>query len=136
MAQPYLLSENISYRTLINDGVAIKFSIVGKALEMTKWSISTHPKGELTEVNVVSLLEQKGIDEAEVALQAVNFERIGVVQGDDLETLRDTLDEAKNCFFVGRITSAVNNIKYQQTFYIFRANQTSRDDLIKIIGSV
>ena len=58
-----LFSEKMMYRTLINNGVAIKFSIVGRAMEMKKCTANSFGQGTYTEVNVVSLLEEKGVKE-------------------------------------------------------------------------
>ena len=132
--QTYLLSEGMSYRTLVYNGVSIQFSIIGKALAMQKYDITRPHSGSLNTVNVVSLLEEQGVNEAEVAVCFDNFEVIGNVKGEELSKLRDILDSTKACFFVGRLNSKVKDINYKQTFYIFRQNQFNKDDFNKLMS--
>lgn len=128
----FLISEGMMFRTLINDGVAIKFSILGKATEMKKYSILDPIKGSMDEVDVVSLLEQSGINEGEIGVSLDSFEVMGILKGDDLENFRNQMDNIK-CMFVGRLNSKVSNLNYKQTFYIFRKGQITKEYLNELL---
>lgn len=131
-----LFSEKMMYRTLINNGVAIKFSIVGRAMEMKKCTANSFGQGTYTEVNVVSLLEEKGVNEAEIGVNFDDFEVIGNIKGEELQNLRSKLDSLRTCFFVGRLVSKVQGIEYKQTFYVFRPEKFSRLDFNKLFNDI
>lgn len=113
----YKTSGNYSY--LINNGIEIKFSMLGKALGMQKFDPFT--VGTMQPVEVVSVLQQIGVSAIEVALaQGDNFKIIGVVSGEDCKSIVDILDNDRACIFVGRLNTKTGGISYQQTFYVYK----------------
>ena len=113
----YKTSGNYSY--LINNGIEIKFSMLGKALGMQKFDPFT--VGTMQPVEVVSVWQQIGVSAIEVALaQGDNFKIIGVVSGEDCKSIVDILDDDRACIFVGRLNTKTGGISYQQTFYVYK----------------
>lgn len=113
----YKTSGNYSY--LINNGIEIKFSMFGKALDMQKFDLLTI--GTIQPVEVVSVLQQIGVNSIEVAIsQGDNFSVIGVVSGEDCKSIIDILDDDRGCIFVGRLNTKTGGISYQQTFYVYK----------------
>ena len=125
----YKISGNYSY--LINNGIEIKFSMLGKALGMQKFDPFT--VGTMQPVEVVSVLQQIGVNSIEIAVsQGDNFSIIGVVSGEDCKPVIDLLDDDRDCIFVGRLNTKTGGISYQQTFYVYKDGH----DLSEFIGGI
>ena len=125
----YKTSGNYSY--LINNGIEIKFSMLGKALGMQKFDPFT--VGTMQPVEVVSVLQQIGVSAIEVALaQGDNFKIIGVVSGEDCKSIVDILDDDRGCIFVGRLNTKTGGISYQQTFYVYKEGH----DFSRFVGGI
>ena len=119
------------YSYLINSGVEIKFSILGKALGMR--SFDPLVKGDMQPVEVVSVLQQIGVNAIEIAIaQGSNFDIISNVSGDDIKKVINYLDADKACIFIGRLNTKIGDISYQQTFYVYREGQ----DFSEFIGGI
>lgn len=120
----YKTSGNYSY--LINNGIEIKFSMLGKALGMQKFDPFTI--GTMQPVEVVSVLQQIGVNAIEVALaQGDNFQAVGVVSGEDCKSIVDLLDDDRDCIFIGRLNTKTGGISYQQTFYVYKEGHNFND---------
>ena len=122
---------SVNYSYLINNGIEIKFSMFGKALGMQKFDPLTI--GTIQSVEVVSVLQQIGVNSIEVAVsQGDNFSVIGVVSGEYCKSIIDTLDDDRDCIFVGRLNTKTGGISYQQTFYVYKEGH----DLAEFIGGI
>ena len=120
-----------SYSYLINSGVEIKFSIFGKALGMQRFDPLTI--GTMQPVEVVSVLQQIGVNAVEIAIaQGDKFDIISTISGDDIKSVIDYLDDDRACIFVGRLNTKIGGISYQQTFYVYREGQ----DFSEFIGGI
>ena len=107
------------YRSLIDRGVAIKFSLLGKALSMAKFS--PFSSTSIQTVEVLSILQQIGVNQIEIAINQNNvFSILGVVDGEDVAKIVNYLDKDRNCIFTGRLNSKTGDISYQQTFYVYK----------------
>lgn len=89
--------------------------------------------GTMQPVEVVSVLQQIGVNAVEVAIaQGNNFDIISIVSGDDTKSVIDYLDDDRNCIFVGRLHTKTGGISYQQTFYVYREGH----DFSEFIGGI
>lgn len=103
------------------DDIALNFDILGTATSFTKAEEFALLCSNIKLVNVISVLEQSGLQELELASMFENTFRVhGNVFGENVSTLKDRLDKfTKVCGFIGRLYSKVGNTSYMQTFYIF-----------------
>lgn len=128
----FLLSEGMSYRSLVYNGVLLKFSIIGVAKGFEHYT--PFKKGSLSPVHVVSILEQRGVNEFEIASCFDDFQINGHLYGEDCEKFRNYFDTLSSCFFTGRINSVIGGISYQQTFYVFLIGKLSKGEFNSVLS--
>lgn len=89
--------------------------------------------GTMQPVEVVSVLQQIGVNAVEIAIaQGDKFDIISTISGDDIKSVIDYLDDDRACIFVGRLNTKIGGISYQQTFYVYREGQ----DFSEFIGGI
>ena len=104
---------------LVLDNIALVFDMLGTAKSFEQANI--YDFGKLNIVNVVSVLEEQGLQEIEVATMFDNdFKVHGNVIGVKSVEFKDKFDEiAKDFGFIGRLYSSTGAKSYMQTFYVF-----------------
>lgn len=117
----YLYTDRMLQKSIIYRGSQVTFNLVGRCTGKSKVSPFLD-NGSLREVDIITTLEQNGIEIMEIGLCFNNFRQIGVT--DNVTFVRTLLDNLSPTF-VGRISDTVGGIPYRQTFYVFPKNRLS-----------
>lgn len=121
----YLYTDRILQKSIIYRGSQVTFNLVGRCTGKSKVS-PFMDTGSLREVDIISTLEQNGIENIEVALCFNNFRVLGV--SENVDSVRGTLNSL-NPIFVGRVTDTLNNISYRQTYYVFPKGRLTENNI-------
>lgn len=128
----YLYSDSSLNKSIIFNKVKMTFDLVGKkkgVSEVTPFMSS----GSLREVDIISTLEQKGVQEIEIGMCFNVFNVFGVTS--NVMGVRKLLDEL-NPIFVGRSVDTIEGIPYMHTFYVFPKDKWSRGYVENRLGKI